>query len=205
MNPLRICLLLLLTLTACGPDPSGSAATPETASVAIMGQRTTDESNPDVPPEVEAFPACMGVAVSSDLVLTSDHCPEGMIDGRHIIVDYTTWYTTARGSQFADSTLVSGEIRSLVPRTPLSNWVSLGSVSDAPAEIVVIRGSDFVTLSVTVLGYQLTDAMLSHGDSGAGVFQMGKLVGIVQACNSSNDTDCDLPGGRFRQVAPLWP
>lgn len=206
MNPmppiLKTLLLLLVTLTACGPGAAGGGATPESASVVIMGQRENFETG-----EVEAFPACMGVAVSPTLILTSDHCAEGQVDGRHIIVDFATWQTTARGSQFAETTLVVGETRSLVPRTPLLNWVTPAAVVDGPAEVVVVRGSDFVTLPVTVTGLALSGSMQEHGDSGAGVFQAGRLVGLVQACNSTNDQDCDLPGGRFTRVlfGPTWP
>ncbi len=190
-----LCCLGALCLIACGPDAQGVDATPVSASVVVMGQRIAEDEV-----TVEAYPECMGVAVAPTLVLTSDHCSPASVDGRHIIVTEQQWRTTTRASGFADSALVVGEVRSLVPRVPLLNWVLPAAPGGGAAIVVVVRGTEIVALPVMVEGLSLSGSMQEHGDSGAGVFQAGRLVGIVTACNSSNDEDCDLPGGRFAGV-----
>lgn len=192
---MRALVLLLLSLVACGPDAAGPAATCEDAAIVIMGQRLAEDNE-----TVEAYPECMGFAIGPTLILTSDHCPLASVDERYIIVTAQQWRTTASASSFADSALVVGEVRSLIPRVPLLNWVVPGVATDGPAEMVTVRGTDIVSLPVTVTGLELSGTMQEHGDSGAAVCRGNRPMGVVTACNSSDEEACDLPGGRFTGV-----
>ncbi len=193
---MRILILALVCLlSACGPDAAGPSATCEDAAIVVMGQRVADD---DV--TVEAYPACMGIAVGPTLILTSDHCEPASVDGRYVIVTARQWRTTTNASSFADSALVVGEARTLVPRVPLLNWVTPDRATDGPAEMVTVRGTDIVSLPVTVTGLELSGAMQERGDSGAAICRDNRPLGVVTACNSSNDKDCDLPGGRMAGV-----
>lgn len=185
-------LALFALLCACGPGAAGGGATPEASSVVLMGERANEETG-----AVEQYPACMGVAVAPTAILTAAHCEP--VAGRFLIVDAVTWQRTAQGVAFADLAFDAGEVRTLVPRQPLLNWAIPDLATDGPASFVVVRGTDIGALPTELTGDQMT-GMVEHGDSGAGVFQQGRLVGIVQACSSSNDLDCDLDGGRFSVV-----
>lgn len=183
--------LALGFLAACGPGAAGGGATPESASVVIMGERLNDDAT-----DVEHYPACMGVAVAPTAILTAAHCEP--VAGRFLIVDAATWQQTASGVALADLAFDAGEVRTLVPRQPLLNWVLPAPASDGPAEFVVVRGVDIVALP-TVLRGGLMTGMIEHGDSGAGVFRAGRLVGLVQACTAPDDVTC-VGGGRFSGV-----
>jgi hypothetical protein len=184
-----LAVFLLLALVACGPGAAGGGATPEASSLVIMGERANEEFG-----AVEHFPACMAVSVAPTAILTAAHCQP--VGDTFLIVDAATWQRTASGVAFADLAFDAGEVRTLVPRQPLLNWAVPGEARDGPASFVVVRGSTIGQLP-TVLNGDHMSGMVEHGDSGAGVFQGGLLVGIVQTCSSSNDTDCDLDGGRF--------
>jgi len=189
-------VLLVTLLTACGSDAAGGGATPENASVAIMGQRLSDLSDPDQPPRYERYPECMGVAVSPTTILTAAHCEP--VGSSFLIVDAPTWQRTSSGVAFADLAFDAGEVRTLVPRQPLLNWALPAAAADGPAVFVVIRGSDFVALPTVLTGDRMTGDV-EHGDSGAGVFQSGRLVGLTQACTAPDDVTCS-GGGRFSPV-----
>ncbi len=193
MNLILIAFFLLLA--ACGPDAAGPSATCEDAAIVVMGQRIAEDNV-----TVEAYPECMGVAIGPTLILTSDHCPRASVDQRYVIVTAQQWRATASASSFADSALVVGEVRTLVPRVPLLNWVTPDRATDGPAEMVTIRGTDIVSLPVTVTGLELSGAMQEHGDSGAAICRDNRPLGVVTACNSSDDETCDLPGGRMAGV-----
>jgi hypothetical protein len=185
-------LALLALLVACGPGAAGGGATPESASLVVMGQR----ENPDEG-TVEQYPACMAVAIAPTAILTAAHCEP--VGDAFLIVDAVTWQRTASGVAFADLAFDAGEVRALVPRQPLLNWAVPGEARDGPASFVVVRESTIGQLPTELRGDHMT-GMVEHGDSGSGIFQGGLLVGIVQACSSSNDTDCDLDGGRFARL-----
>lgn len=190
-------LLVAFVLVACGPDPAGAGATPLEASIVVMGERISDPSDPEDLPHVEQYPACMAVALGPDRVVTSDHCEAGVVDMRHVLVDYVRWNTTTSGNVLADTLTVVGEVRTLKPRLPLEAWIGgVAAAGPGAAEVVVLRGSNMVALPVLLDG-DMFAGMVPHGDSGAGVFQSGKLVGPVQACNSTDGVSCDLDGGRF--------
>lgn len=184
-------LALLALLCACGPGAAGGGATPENASVVIMGQRLAEDNE-----TFERYPECMGVAVGPTAILTAAHCEPVM--EAFLVVDAVTWRRTASGVALADLAFDAGETRTLVPRQPLLNWAVPGLATDGPASFVVIRGSDIVSLPTTLAGDQMTGAV-DHGDSGAGVFQGGLLVGIVQTCHAPDDVTC-TGGGRFSLV-----
>lgn len=194
-----VLLLLAGALNACGSSP-GQTATPTEATVVVMGQRMVDVTNDDgtLSPGIEDFPACMGVAIARRAFLTSDHCD---ILSPYVYVDEPTWVHTSTGKSYADDIALKGEVRTVAPRTDLPGWAPRSEAHDGGAEIIVIRGSDFATLQTEVVGTSLS-ANVQHGDSGAGVFQQGALVGLVQACNSSDGKMCDLGGGRFSSVLP---
>lgn len=188
---------IFLLLTGCGPGAAGGGATPEAATVVIMGQRANTDDD-----TVERFPECMGVAVSPTTVLTAAHCEPTGADGTFAIVDHATWTRTSAGFALADLAFDAGEVRTLVPRQPLLNWATPARAKDGPAELVVLRDTDFTRQYTTVDGDQLTGD-LQHGDSGAGVFQSGLLVGLVQACRTdplAADPDACIGGGRFSRL-----
>lgn len=199
MTRIAMILLCALIVLACGPGAAGGGATPEMATVVVMGQRANTDDD-----TVERYPACMGVAVSPTAVLTAAHCMPTGADGTFAIVDHATWNRTSAGVALADLAFDAGELRTLVPRQPLLNWATPGSATDGPAEVVVLRGRDFTTLRTTLDGDHLTGA-LDNTDSGAGVFQGGYLVGIVQTCTTdilADDPDACIGGGRFAPVIP---
>lgn len=183
-----LAVFMLLALVACGPGAAGGGATPESASVVLLGERIADDNT-----TVEHYPACMGVAVGPTAILTAAHCPPA--GDTFLIVDAATWQRTASGVAFADLAFDAGEVRTLVPRQPLLNWSVPGEASDGPAEFVSLRGTDIVSIPTVLTGDQLT-GQIEHGDSGAGVFRGGLLVGIVQACTAPDDVTC-VGGGRF--------
>lgn len=183
--------LAITLLCACGPDAAGGGATPESASVVIMGLRANTDDD-----TVEQFPECMGVAVAPTAVLTAAHCePAG---DSFLIVDAATWRRTSSGVAFADLAFDAGEVRTLVPREPLLNWAVPAPASDGPGSFVAVRGTNIVALPTVLTGDQMTGAV-EHGDSGGGVFRGGRLVGIVQACTAPDDMTC-VGGGRFARV-----
>lgn len=188
---MRALVLLLLALVACGPGAAGGGASPEQSAVVIMGERANEELG-----TVEHFPACMGVAVAPTAILTAAHCEP--VGDAFLIVDAATWQRTASGVAFADLAFEAGEVRTLVPRQPLLNWAVPAPATDGPAMFVVVRGSDIVALPTVLSGDRMTGAV-EHGDSGAGVFQQGRLTGIVQACTAPDDVTC-VGGGRFSRV-----
>jgi hypothetical protein len=63
---------------------------------------------------------------------------------------------------------------------------------------VVVRGSDIVALPTVLSGDQMTGPV-EHGDSGSGIFQAGRLVGITQTCTAPDDVTC-VGGGRFSRL-----
>jgi hypothetical protein len=184
-------LALLALLCACGPGAAGGGATPESASLVIMGERANEETG-----RVEHFPACMAVAVAPTAILTAAHCPP--VGDSFLIVDAATWQRTASGVAFADRAFDAGEVRTLVPRQPLLNWAIPAPATDGPASFVVVRGSDIVALPTVLSGDQMTGPV-EHGDSGSGIFQAGRLVGITQTCTAPDDVTC-VGGGRFSRL-----
>lgn len=187
-------LVLALLLFACGGTPVGNNASPLEASLVVMGQRITDQSDPDVPATIEQYPECMAVAVGPDRVLTSDHCPIAL-DNAYVLVTYDMWVHTARGNVLADAVRVRGEVRELRPRAPLDAWIGTAAAGDGPATRVVLRDTDIVELPTRLSGDMFTGEVFG-GDSGGPLFQ-GRAVGLTQTCNGTADKQCDLDGGRF--------
>lgn len=181
--------LLACLLVACGPE-AGGAATPREATVVIQGERLAEDNV-----TIELYAACLGVAVGPEEIRTSDHCPEGMFDGAHVVVTARMWDTTARGNVLADTVSVRGEVRVLKPRAPVGAWISVAAAGPGEAKRVVVRDTELVELA-TVLSGDMLSGGVDKGDSGGPLFQ-GPVVGLTHTCNGTAEDLCDKGGGRF--------
>lgn len=195
-------LILSLLIYGCSADfrPVDGDATPEQASVAILKPMVVSEIDPINDSTVDSIvynPVCMGVAIGPSSIMTASHC---VFATNVYFVDAHEWATTSSGKALATLGDVVGENVQARPEAPLSAWVGMAASADGPAELVRLRGTNFTTSSTILTGDHL-GAPLQHGDSGSGVFQSGRLVGLVQTCDDV-DTDgaCDLTGGRFSPV-----
>lgn len=186
----RFILSAAAILAACSTPPPGNSIV--AASVVI--QRGSLELGDDGE-ELVYRTVCMGTAVSDNEILTAAHCLQ---DGETEIayVDNATWEATTSLAFVADVGPVSGENVTLYARRPLDRWAATAPVSDGAAELVVVREAHLVRLPTLVAGGSLL-ASVRHGDSGAGVFREGKLVGVLQACVDLNGDDVCEPGARF--------
>ena len=190
---MRYLILLLSTLVACsGNAPAGSGVV--AYGVAIQHAVPNDDDEP-----LDYRIVCMGTAIGEHEILTASHC----VEGETVIpyVDRDTWERTSSLALLADVGEVSGENVTLRTRRALPHWVDLAPVSDGPAELVVLRFDNFVALPTVLAGGSLL-AGVDHGDSGAGVFRNGALVGVLQACVDLNGDDVCEPGARFSAAAP---
>lgn len=196
-------VLALCLLAACGPDTSiGDGATPEQASVVVMRtavESTTDPLTGETSDQLVSHPVCMGVAVGPRAILTATHCVEV---SPVYFVDAWTWAHTASGKAVAHSGAVAGEVLKLVPDADLTAWVSVAAKANGAATIVRLRGTDLVSEQTELTGFRVSIA-LEHGDSGSGLFEGGRVVGLVQACDDANNDElCEQTGGRFAAVVP---
>lgn len=187
-------LLVAALLCACGPAPH-SAVTPVEATVVLLGQTTQLDPETNQLVTVE-LPICHGVAVGQFRLLTAAHCLRGT---GAVFADLSAWEHTASGSATAHLESALGDLAVLRTDAPLSAWVDTAAPVDGPAELAHLAGTHVVETPAVLAGDRI-DAQLAHGDSGAGVFQGGLLVGLVTDCDSTDGQTCLPSGGLFERA-----